>query len=194
MITLEQIKELRDQTGVSISKCKKALEESSGDIEKAKELLRKWGQDVSAKRQDRSTNNGAIASYIHFNKKLGAIIDLRCETDFVAKSEDFLALAHDLAVHAAVSYPQYLKEEDIPQTVIDKEKEIYTGEMANSGKPADIIEKIVLGKLEKFKKEVCMYDQPFYKDPEKTVKQAIDELVSKIGEKIVLNKFQRMEI
>ena len=125
---------------------------------------------------------------------MGAIIDLRCETDFVAKSQDFIDLAHDLAVHAAVSYPQYLKEEDIPASIIEKEKEIYTAEMADSGKPADIIEKIVLGKLEKFKKEVCMYDQPFYKDPDKTIRQVIDDLVGKIGEKIVLNKFSRIEI
>jgi elongation factor Ts len=194
MITLEQIKDLRDQTGVSISKCKQALEETNGDIEKSKELLRKWGQDVGAKRQDRSTNNGIIESYIHFNKKLGAVIDLRCESDFVAKSEDFIVLAHDLAIHAAVAYPQYLSDTDIPQTVLDKEKEIYTAEMANSGKPADIIEKIVIGKLEKFKKEVCMLDQPFYKEPDKTVKQIIDGLMGKIGEKIVLNKFFRLEI
>lgn len=194
MITLEQIKDLRDQTGVSISKCKQALEETNGDIEKSKELLRKWGQDVGAKRQDRSTNNGIIESYIHFNKKLGAVIDLRCESDFVAKSDDFVALAHDLAIHAAVAYPQYLSDADIPQTVLDKEKEIYTAEMANSGKPADIVEKIVIGKLEKFKKEVCMLDQPFYKEPDKTVKQVIDGLMGKIGEKIMLNKFFRLEI
>lgn len=194
MITLEQIKELRDQTGVSISKCKQALEETNGDIEKSKELLRKWGQDVGAKRHDKSTNNGIIESYIHFNKKLGALVDLRCESDFVAKSEDFLALAHDLAIHAAVAYPQYLNDAEIPQEILDKEKEIYMAEMENSGKPADIVEKIVLGKLEKFKKEVCMLDQPFYKEPDKTVKQIIDGLMGKIGEKIVLNKFFRLEI
>ncbi len=194
MVTLEQIKELRAQTGVSISKCKKALEESNGDIEKSKDLLRKWGQELATKRQDKATNQGLISSYIHFNGKIGAMVDLRCETDFVAKGEDFIALAHDLAVHTAVSYPQYLNEEEIPEDVLKKEIEIYTEEMKNSGKPDDIIAQIVEGKIAKFKKGICMMNQPFFKETDKTIKEIIDGYITKTGERIVLNKIARLEI
>ena len=194
MISLDLVKELREATGVSISKCKQALEETNGDMDKAKDLLRKWGQAVADKRCGRETSQGIIDSYIHLTKKIGVLVDLRCETDFVAKSPDFTTLAHDIAMHIAASNPKYLKPEDVPTEVLDKEKEIYIEEAKQTGKPADMIEKIIENKLNKFKEENSLYTQKFIKNPDITIDQYINEYVAKIGEKIIISKFVRLDI
>jgi len=194
MESLDLIKQLRQETGVSLAQCKKAIEQAQGDIEKAKELLRKWGEDLAEKKSSRATKEGIIEAYIHSNKKIGVLVELRCETDFVAKNPEFQELAHDLALHIAAMKPQYVTEEDIPQEVLDKEKEIYREQFANSGKPEEIIQKIIEGKIESFKKEITLLNQPFVKDNTKTVKEVINEYISKLGENITINKFVRLEI
>jgi len=194
MESLDLIKQLRQETGVSLAQCKKAIEQAQGDIEKAKELLRKWGEDLAEKKSSRATKEGIIEAYIHSNKKIGVLVELRCETDFVAKNPEFQELAHDLALHIAAMKPQYVTEEDIPQEVLNKEKEIYREQFANSGKPEEIIQKIIEGKIESFKKEITLLNQPFVKDNTKTVKEVINEYISKLGENITINKFVRLEI
>ncbi|HNY97720.1 MAG TPA: elongation factor Ts [Candidatus Pacearchaeota archaeon] len=194
MATLEQIKELREMTGVSIAKCKEALESSNNDIAQAKELLRKWGQAVADKKQDRTAGVGIIEGYVHSNRKIGVLLDIRCETDFAANSGDFRALAHDLTLHIAAMNPPYISEEDIPAEVAAKEKEIYREEVSKSGKPKEIIEKMIEGKWKKFKEENCLLEQKFVKDDSMTIKEYISQYVQKIGEKIVVNKFVRIDI
>lgn len=194
MATIEQIKELREMTGISISKCKEAVDQANGDIEKAKELLRSWGQAVAEKKMSRVAKKGIIDSYIHFNKQVGVILDLRCETDFVAKNEDFLKAAHDLCLHIAVSKPEYIKSEDVPSEIVEKEREIYKNEVAASGKPEAIIEKMIEGKLNKYFEEKCLMKQEMMTEPGKTVEQYMAEKIQKIGENIVINRFQRFDI
>lgn len=191
---IEVIKKIRQETGVSLALCKKALEESGQDAEKAKELLRKWGQELATKRSGRGTNQGIIEAYIHANKKIGVMVDLRCETDFVAKNKDFQELAHEIALHIAAMNPLYLSAEDIPNEVIEKEKEVYNEQMAKEKKPKEIMEKIIEGKLDKFKKEVCLLSQPYVKDADRTIQNLINDNITKIGENINLERFIRFEI
>jgi len=188
---IDEIKSLREKTGVSLDLCKKALEQSD-NLGEAEALLRKWGQKLASKRTDRVTNQGLIDSYIHANGKLGVLIDLRCETDFVAKTDDFKELAHELALHIAAASPQYISAEDIPTEVVEKEKEIYTEQMKD--KPKEMIDKIIQGKLDKFKKEVCLLDQLFVKDDSKTIRDLVNEYIAKIGENITIAQFARLEI
>jgi elongation factor Ts len=191
---IDKIKQLRQETGVSLSLCKKALEEAKGETDKAKELLRKWGQDLAGKRGDRDTSEGVVVSYIHANKKIGVLVDLRCETDFVARNKDFQELAHEIALHVAATNPLYMSPEDIPEQVIEKEKEIYKEQMAKENKPQDIMEKIIEGKLEKFKKNVCLVCQPYVKDDTKTIQDLLNECIAKLGENIGIGQFSRIEI
>ncbi|MCD5396313.1 MAG: elongation factor Ts [Candidatus Pacebacteria bacterium] len=194
MENIEKIKELRGLTGVSLSLCKKAIEEAEGDLEKAKELLKKWGEDLAEKKSQRETGEGIIDAYIHSNKKIGVLIELRCETDFVVRNEEFQKLAHDLAMHIAAMKPKYVKEEDIPEEELHKEREIYKEQFEKTQKPQEIIEKMVEGKLKKYKESIVLLDQIFVKDPKKTVKEVINEYIAKLGENISVKRFIRFEI
>jgi len=194
MISIDQVKELRQQTGVSISECKTALEEAEGDNEKAKEILRTWGKKLANKKSDREAGSGIIDTYIHANKGVGVMVELRCETDFVAKSDDFNNLAHELCLHITAMKPLFLNEEDIPEEFLDGEKKIYAEQLKDSGKPEEILSQIVQGKLDKYKKEVSLLSQDWVKDNTKTIKGLIEEYVAKIGENIVLKRFVRYEI
>jgi elongation factor Ts len=187
------VKELREKTGVGMMQCKKALTESGGDMERAVDILRERGLAGAQKKAGRTASEGVIASYIHMDK-LGVLIELNCETDFVAKTEDFRALAKDIAMHIAAANPPYLSREDVPQDVIEKEKNIYRSQV--SGKPAHIVEKILEGKLEKFYEEACLLDQVFVKDPEQKqkVRDLITGKVAKLGENIVLRRFARFQL
>jgi len=194
MISIDKIKQLREETAVSISECKKALEQSKGDLAKAKEILRKMGEQLAEKKQSRRAEEGIIESYIHTNKKLGVLLDIRCETDFVARSKEFQELAHDLALQIAGMRAKYIKEEDIPQEVLDKEKEVYKAQFEKMNKPEAIKEKMIEGKLKKFKKEFCLLTQPFIKNPSKTVQDVIHDYIAKLGENIFIKRFVRYEI
>jgi elongation factor Ts len=194
MESVEELKQLRDETGVSISECKKALDQSGGDVEKAKEILRKSGQDLAGKKSSREANQGIIESYVHANRKVGVLLDLRTETDFVAKSDEFKDLAHEICLQIAAMSPWYVKEEDIPEEISKKEEEIYKEQLKDSDKPAEILENVIKGKIEKRKKEISLLSQPWVKDTSKTIKNLIEEKIAKIGENIVVEKFIRYEI
>ena len=194
MTTIDQLKQLREETDVSITECKKALEESKGDIKLAKEILRKRGKDLAGKKSEREVKQGIIESYIHPNKKIGTIVRILCETDFVAKSEQFQKLAHEICLQLAASNPLFLKEEDITEDFLDGEKKIYQEQFKDSGKPQKIIDGIIEGKLKKYKKEVSLLSQAWIKEESKTVKDLIDENIAKLGENIVVAEFKRFEI
>ena len=163
MISIDKIKQLRAETAVSMTECKKALEQSNGDLDKAKEILRKMGEQFANKKQSREAGEGIIESYVHTNKKIGVLLDIRCETDFVARSKEFQELAHDLALQIAGMKANYVDEKDISKEVLDKEEEIYKAQFAKMDKPEEIKQKMVEGKIKKFKKEVCLLTQPFIK-------------------------------
>ncbi len=194
MSNIEKVKKLREETGIPMMECKKALEKSNGDIEKAKSFLREKGQEVSGKRVGRATGEGIITSYIHSNNKIGVMLDIRCESDFVAKSKDFQELAHEICLQIAATNPEYINEEEIPEDVITKEKEIILKQNEGSKKPENVIEKIVEGRVNKMKKEVVLVMQPWVKDDKKTITDLINEKIAKIGEKIVVHRFVRLEI
>lgn len=194
MISVEQIQSLRSKTGVSMMDCKRALEEADGNESEALNILKKKGKLIAEKKGARATGAGIIESYIHPNKKIGVLLELRCETDFVAKNSDFLNLAHDLVMHIAAVNPKYLKAEDVPQEVVDEEKSIFLAQVADVNKPADIKESIVDGKIKKRLSEICLLEQPFVKNPDQTVKDLISESIAKIGENIEVGKFARYEI
>lgn len=194
MINADQVKQLRDKTQASMSECKKTLEEANGNFEKAAELLRLRGKQIAAKRAEKEAKAGIVESYIHSNKKIGALVVLHCETDFVAKNETFGQLAHDLAMHIAAMNPQYISLEDIPQEILQKEKQGYLEELKNSGKPQAIINQIIDGKIKKFSEEICLLEQLFIKNPDQKIKDLINEYIGKIGENIKIGKFVRFEI
>jgi elongation factor Ts len=194
MPNIDKIKQLREETNVSVTECKKALIEAKEDIEKAKEILRKWGQDISGKRIDREVKQGIIESYIHPNKKVGVLVELRCESDFVARSGEFQKLAHEICLQIAAMKPLFLKEEDIPDDFLDGERKIYQEQFKNSGKPQKIVDQIIEGKLEKYKEEISLLSQPWIRDETKTIKNLLDEFISKAGENIVLRKFARFDV
>lgn len=193
-ITAQMVKELRAATGSGIMDCKKVLAEADGDMDKAIELLRKKGLAKAAKRAGRSTSEGIIYSYIHTGAKLGVLLEVNCESDFVAKNEDFASFAKDIAMHIAAANPAGLVPEDVDQSVIEKEREIYRAQMLEEGKPENIIDKIVDGKVEKFYKEVCLLSQQYIKDPQKTVEDVLKETIGKIGENIQIKRFARFQI
>jgi len=193
-IDAKLVKDLRTQTGAGFMDCKKALSETDGNIEKAVDYLRKKGVAKAAKKSARDASEGYIGNYIHMNGKIGVLVELNCETDFVARNDEFRGLAKDIAMHIAASNPQYVKPEDIPTEIIEREKAIYSEQMKESGKPEKIISKIVEGKLNKFYEDICLLEQPFVKEPEKKVKDLIFEKVGKMGENIQVGTFNRIEI
>jgi elongation factor Ts len=193
-IDMSLVKKLREQTGVGILECKKAIGEANNDFEKAVELLRKKGFEKAKSKASRATNQGAVGSYIHSNNRIGVLLELGCETDFVAKNEDFLALQKEVCMQIAAMNPKYISEKDIPQEVIEKEKEIYREQMINSGKPDHIIEKIIEGKLKKFYTEVCLLQQSYFKEEKKTIENLIAEKIHKLGENITVKRFIRYQV
>lgn len=193
MISADKVKELREKTGAGMMECKKALAESSGDFEKAVDHLRQKGLASAAKKATRKASEGLIGSYIHMDK-IGVLVEINCETDFVAKTDDFRELVKDICLHVAAANPLYVSREDVPQNVIQKEREIYAAQVTN--KPPQVVEKIVDGKLDKFFSDVCLLEQIFVKDPEqkKKIKDIITEKIAKLGENIVLRRFVRFQL
>lgn len=191
VISLDQIKSLREKTGVSMQSCKKALEEANGDESKAVDILRKKGEAKALERTERITGEGVISSYIHSNGKIGVLLQLGCETDFVAKNEDFTSLAHDLALHVAASNPLYISSADVSHELVEKEKEIWRAQLAKEGKPLAMHEKIMIGKEKKFREEVSLLSQPFVKNPEVMVENLISDAILKLGENIRVVRFVR---
>jgi len=194
MISIDQIKQLREETGVSPTEIKKALEQASGDSEKAKDLLRVWGKTLADKKISRETRQGIVDGYIHPDCKTGVLLDIRCESDFVAKSPDFKNLAHEICLQIAAMKPLFVKEEDIPEEFLDGETKIYKEQIKDSGKPEKIVNQILEGKLRKYKEEISLLSQPWIKDDAKTIKNLIEEYVAKIGENIEVKKFARYSI
>ena len=193
-ITSEMVKELRQATGAGVLDCKKALEASGGDFDKAAEFLREKGLAAAAKRAGRTASDGVIGVYVHHGKRVAAMVELNCETDFAAGTEEFQSLAHDLAMQVVATQPQYLIREDVPPQVIETEKQIYRAQMEGQGKPAHILDRIVEGKLEKFYQDVCLMEQPFIKEEDLTIEDLIKNAVARIGENIVLRRFVRYQI
>ena len=190
------VKELRERTGAGMMECKAALSESEGDAERAIDLLRTRGLAKAAKKSGRETTEGAIGSYIHAGGKIGVLVEVACETDFVAKTDEFQNLVRDLAMHVAGSSPspQYVSREDVPEAVIAKEREILTAQAAESGKPANVIEKIVEGRIAKFLAEISLLEQPFIKDPDVTVGEMLTRHVAKLGENMTVRRFVRFQM
>ena len=194
MVSIKQLKLLRESTGVSMSECKKALEEAQGDIEGAKDILRKRGQTLAGKKNQRETSEGIIASYIHPNKKIGVLLDLACESDFVAKSEEFCNLGHEICLQVAAAEPSFVSSEDIPKEFIAREKEIYREQFGTLGKPKSLAEQVIEGKLKKYKEDVSLLSQPWIKDNTKTVQNLLEGCIAKVGENIIVKRFIRYEI
>ena len=194
IISAALVKELRDQTGAGMMDCKTALTEAGGDMDKAVEVLRKKGLASAAKRAGRATKDGIIGHYIHMGGKVGVLVEVNCETDFVARTEDFQRLAKELAMHIAAAEPKYVKREDVPADVLEKEKEIYRAQFENSGKPANVIDKIAEGKLESFFAQVCLLEQPSVRDPNVTIKQMIASAAAKTGENVTVTRFARFKL
>ncbi len=192
-IPATQVKELRDKTGAGFMDCKAALTEADGDIQAAVTLLRTRGQAKAAKRAGRSTGEGLIGSYIHMGK-VGVIVELNCESDFVARTDDFQALAKEISMHIAAADPQYARREEVPAEVIEQEKAIFRTQMTESGKPAEIIEKIVEGKINSFYEQHVLLDQPSIRDPKTTVGQLITNAIAKLGENITVSRFARLKV
>jgi elongation factor Ts len=193
-ITSKMVKDLRDKTQAGMMDCKKALEKTDGDMEKAVDLLRQKGLAVAAKRAGRATSEGVIETYIHAGGKLGVMVELGCETDFVAKNDDFREFARDIAMHIAAANPISISREDVPEAVVAREKEIYVQQALDSGKPEAIVEKMVSGKVEKFLAEIVLLEQKFVKNPDLSIQDLLNELVGKIGENISIKKFARFQI
>jgi len=193
-INAQTVKELRDKTGAGMMDCKGALTEAGGDMEKAIDFLRKKGISRASKRAGRTANEGSIGSYIHMGGKIGVLVEVNCESDFVTRNETFQTFIKDIAMHIAASSPQYLTEEEIPETVINKEKEIYSAQALDSGKPEKVVDKIVEGKLKKFYSEVCLLNQPYVKDPDIKVSDYLKNVISTIGENIVIRRFARFQL
>jgi elongation factor Ts len=193
-IDAKQVKELRDKSGAPMGDCLKALQESKGDMEAAFVVLRKRGMASAQKKASRTTNEGAIGTYIHAGGKIGVLLELNCESDFVARTNDFQDLLKDIAMHIAASDPRYVRQEDVTADDLEREKEIYRAQAAATGKPAPVIEKIVDGKMAKFYEEVCLIEQPFIKDQTVTIKELIAQKVGKLGENITVRRFARFKV
>lgn len=193
-ISADLVKQLREKTGAGIMDCKAALTENNGDMEKAVEYLRKKGLATAAKRAGRAVSEGTIQSYIHMGGKLGVMVEVGCETDFVAKNEEFQEFARNIAMHIAASNPLGITAEDIPQEVLDKELDIYKAQAKETGKPDNILDKIAQGKLQKFIKESSLVDQPYVRNPDITIADLLNELIAKIGENISIKRFARFQV
>jgi len=193
-VSANMVKELREKTGAGMMDCKKALAETGGDFQKALDYLRQKGLATAAKRAGRVASEGRVGSYIHAGGKIGVMVEVNCETDFVAKTDDFQAFAKDVAMHIAASNPSYLRREEVTADVLEREKEIYRAQARDAKKPEKVTEKIVEGKLEKFYSEVCLLEQAFVKDPDITIQDLLNGLIGKLGEKIEIRRFTRYQV
>ena len=193
-ITAAQVKELREKTNAPMMDCKHALTESKGDMEGAVVILRKKGVATAAKKAARVTSEGSVASYIHAGGKIGVLVEVNCESDFVARTDDFKGLVHDVAMHIAASDPKFVRKEDVTPGDFEREKDIYRAQAAQTGKPPAVVEKIVEGKMAKFYEEVCLYEQPFIKDQTITVSQLIATVIGKLGENLSVKRFARFKV
>lgn len=193
-ISAENVKELRERTAAGFLDCKKALIESKGDMEKAAVYLREKGLAVAAKKAGRAASEGLVTSYIHSGGKVGVLLEVNCETDFVARNEDFIALVRDIAMHIAAMSPQYVRRSEVPAEIIEAEKQIYAAQAKESGKPANVIGKMVEGRLEKFFKESCLLEQSFVKNPDVTIEKLVINVIARIGENISVRRFSRYKL
>ena len=193
-ISASMVKDLREKTGAGMMDCKKALAEAEGNLEKAVDYLRQKGLATAAKRAGRIASEGRIGSYVHAGGKIGVMVEVNCETDFVAKTEDFQTFAKDVAMHIAASNPLYLRRENVAPEALEREREIYRAQAREAGKPEKIVEKIVEGKLDKFYSEVCLLEQPFVKEPDLTVQELLNGLIGKLGEKVEIRRFSRFQV
>lgn len=193
-VDAKSVKELREKTGAGMLDCKKALEEAGGDLTKAAELLREKGLAAAAKKAGRVATEGVVESYIHAGGRIGVIVEINCETDFVAKTDQFKEFARDIAMHIAAVSPKYVRREEVPAEEVEKEKEILKAQALNEGKPEKIVEKMVEGRIGKFYEDICLLDQQFVKDPDKTVATLLNEKISTIGENISIRRFIRYEL
>jgi len=193
-ISAQQVQELRSKTGAGIMDCKRALEEAGGDVEKAVTVLRKQGSARADARLSRATTDGVVASYIHAGGKIGVLVEVNCETDFVARTGEFQELARNLAMHIAAEHPRFLRQEDVPDDVIEKEKEVYRALAIKEGRPEKVLDRIVEGRLKKFYSEACLVDQPYVRDDQKTVGDLTKEAIAQLGENIVVRRFVRYQL
>ena len=194
MVNIDQLKQLREETSAPVKDCMKALEEANGNIPKAKEILRRLGKILAEKKTEREVKEGIIDSYLHSNKKAGVILEIRCESDFVAKSNDFQNLSHEICLHITAANPLFISEQDIPNEIQEKEKAMYLEQMADSGKDKKITDQIIEGKWEKYKQEVCLLEQNWVKDDTKKIKDLLAESIAKLGENIVIRSFKRLSV
>lgn len=193
-INAAEVKALRERTGAGVMDCKKALQEAEGDMDKALRILREKGLAGAKKKAGRSAADGVIDAYIHLNNRVGVLLEVNCETDFVARNEVFRSMVHDIAMHIAASSPLYVSAQDIPPEVLEQEKEIYRKRALQEGKPEKVVDKIVEGRLKKFYEEVCLLDQPFIKEPEITVGELVQRTIAAVGENIVVRRFVRYQL
>ncbi len=193
-VSAQQVKELRERTGAGFSDCRAALVEAKGDIEQAINVLRKKGQAAAQKKAQRATMEGLVSCYIHAGGRIGVLTEMNCESDFVARTDDFQKLCHDVSMHIAALDPRYLRREDVTQEILDREKEIYREQARASGKPDAVVEKILTGKMEKFYEENCLYEQRFIRDESVTVKELIDQVIAKLGENIAVRRYARFKV
>lgn len=189
MVTAAMVKELRELTGAGMMDCKKALPETEGNIEKAVDFLREKGLAAAAKKAGRVAAEGVVETYVHGGGRIGVMVEINCETDFVAKTDDFKSLAHDIALQIAAKNPMVVRREEVSEEVLEHEREVLRAQALNEGKPANIVEKMIVGRIEKYYKEICLMEQEFIKDPDKTISQLINEKIAKIGENITVRRF-----
>jgi elongation factor Ts len=193
-ITAAMVKQLREATGAGMMECKAALTEANGNMEEATTILRKRGLAQATKKAGRSTNEGLIGSYIHMGGKIGVLVEVNCESDFVARTDDFQNMAREIAMHVAAASPQYVRREDVPGDILDREREIYRAQMKDQGKPPQVVEKIIEGKLNSFFEQVCLLDQPSIRDPKVTIGQVVQQAIAKLGENIAVSRFVRFKL
>jgi len=193
-VSASLVRDLRDKTGAGMMDCKRALAESQGDLEKAIVFLREKGLAAAAKRATRAASEGTVGSYIHAGGKIGVLIEVNCETDFVARTPQFQTLVKELAMQVAAANPRYVVREEVPASVLDSERDIYRAQAASSGKPAAVIEKIVDGKIDKFFADVCLLEQPFIKEPQKSIRQLVTDAIAQLGENVVVRRFARFQL
>jgi elongation factor Ts len=194
MITAQTVKELRERTGAGMMDCKKALTATEGDIDKAVDFLRENGLAAAAKKASRIAAEGVVESYIHGGGRIGVLLELNCETDFVAKTDAFKALAKDIAMQIAANNPQFVSRDQVPAEIVEHEKEVLRIQALNEGKPAKIVEKMIIGRVDKFYKEICLLEQPYIKDPDKTILELINGMITKIGENVSIRRFTRFQL
>jgi len=193
-ISIELVKDLRQRTGAGVSDCKAALTEAQGNMEAAIDYLRRKGLATAAKKAGRIATDGLVSSYIHAGGKMGVLVEINCETDFVAKTEDFQTFVKNIAMHIAAANPQYIRREEIPEEVLERERAIYRTQALEAGKPQKIIDKIVEGKMERFYSEVCLLEQTYVRDPDLTIKELLDAMIAKVGENISIRRFARFQL